>query len=68
MLATVSNVWMPRFHRVVVAIARPCNCKEEGENIRTSLTQKRYGKLPVCVESNQEIAIDFAGQYNLSKK
>ena len=61
MLATLSNVWWPQLHREVVAIARSCPlCREPGKNIKTILTQKQIGKLPKCVENNQEIAIDFA--------
>ena len=52
MLATLSNVWWPRLHREVVAIARSCpQCRESGTNIKTILTQKQIGKLPKCVEN-----------------
>ena len=64
LLATVSNVWWPRLHREVIAIARSCTqCRESGKNIKTLLNQKEIGKLPECRESNQEIAIDFAGPF-----
>ena len=64
MLATVSNVWWPRLHREVIAIARLCpQCRESGKNIKTLLNQKQLGKLSECKESNQEIAIDFAGPF-----
>ena len=40
MLATVSNIWWPRLHREVVAIARTWKyCCESGKNIKTLLTQ-----------------------------
>ena len=52
MLATLSNVWWPRLHREVVAIARSCpQCRESGKNIKTTLTQKQIGKLTKCVEN-----------------
>ena len=64
MLATVRNVWSPRLHREVVALARSCpQCRESGKNIKTLLTQKQIGKLPECKESYQEIAIEFAGPF-----
>ena len=61
MLATVSNVWWPRLHREVVAIALTCKkCSESGKNIKTLLIQKLVGKPREWIENNQEIAIDFA--------
>ena len=63
-LTTVSNVWCPTLHRKVAAIARSClQCRESGKNIKPLLTQKQLRKLPECEESNQEIAIDFAGPF-----
>ena len=42
MLAIVSNVWWPRLHREVVAIARTCpQCSEIGKNIKPLLTLKQ---------------------------
>ena len=52
MLATLSNVWWPRLHQEVVAIARSCpQCRESGKNIKFTPTQKEIGKLPKCVEN-----------------
>ena len=46
MLATVSNVWWPRLHREVVAIARTCpQCSESGKTIRPLLTLKQVGSV-----------------------
>ena len=69
MLATVSNVWWPRVHREVVALAKTCaQCQEVGMNIKTILKQKQVGKLPQCTDSNQEIAVDFAGPFQNAVK
>ena len=64
MLATISNVWWPKLHREVVAIAKNCpQCNEAGKNIEPVLRQKQIGKLPTCTETIQEIAIDFVGPF-----
>ena len=69
MLATVSNVWWPRVHREVVVLAKTCaQCQEAGMNIKTFLKQKQVGKLPQCTDSNQEIAVDFAGPFQNAVK
>ena len=42
MLATVSNVWWPKLHGAVIAIARKCpQCSDCGENKETVLRQKQ---------------------------
>ena len=64
MLATVSNVWWPRLHREKVGIAQTCQqCKTAGKNTNPILRQSQIGKIPVSLEKNQEIAIDFAGLF-----
>ena len=69
MLATVSNVWWPRVHSKVVALAKTCaQWQEAGMNIKTILKQKQVGKLPQCTDSNQEIAVDFAGPFQNAVK
>ena len=66
MLATVANVWWPRLQRKVVRIAQTCHqCKTSGKNIEPILRQK-IGKIPKCKEINQEIAIDFAGPFQIA--
>ena len=61
-LATVFNVWWPRLHRGVVAIARTCTQgSKSGKKNKTLLKQKQVGKLPECKQNSQEAAVDFAG-------
>ena len=60
--ANVSNVWWPKLHREVVAVAKNCpHCCRTGKNGKIVLRQKQVEKLPSCSENNQEVAIDFAG-------
>ena len=69
MMATVSNVWWPRLHREVVSLARTCKqCQQTGKNIKPLLRKNPVGNLPKCTEVRQELAIDFAGLYENSRK
>ena len=69
MLATVSNIWWPRFRREVVSLAITCpQCQDSAKNLKPILTQKQFGKLPKPSEINQEIAIDFAGPFQNAPK
>ena len=44
MLATVSIVWWPRFHREVVSLPKTCSqCQQAGKNIKTVIKQKQIG-------------------------
>ena len=66
-LATISNVWWPRLHREVVGIINNCSqCPSAGISVKLLLRQNQIGKVPQCVENNQEVAIDFAGQFQNS--
>ena len=63
-LATVSKVWRPKLQKEVVLLAKNClQCSEAGKNVKTVSRQKHVGKLPSCSETNQDVDIDFAGQF-----
>ena len=66
MLATVSNVWWPKVHREVVAIAKNCpRCSEAGKNTKNVLCQKLDGKLPTAQKTTKKLPSLFRGRFRM---
>ena len=69
MLSMIEDIWWPRIHREVIDQARLCEqCLQSGKNLKNMLTQKQVGKLPDVTESNEEVALDFAGPFQNARK
>ena len=68
MLQQISDIWWPRIHRDITLLAksRP-NCQEAGKSIKPILKQQNFGKIPIPEETNDEIAIDFAGPFKIAR-
>ena len=64
MLQQISDRWWPRIHRDITLLAKSCqNCQEAGKSIKPILKQQNFGKILSPEETNDEIAIDFAGPF-----
>ena len=67
-LQQISVIWWPRIHRDITLLAKSCsNCQEAGESIKPILKQQEFGKIPIPEETNDEIAIDFAGPFKIAR-
>ena len=68
MLQQISDIWWPRIHRDITLLATNCpNCQEAGKSIKPILKQSNFGKIPTPEETNEQIAIDFAGPFKIAK-
>ena len=68
MLQQISDIRWPRIHRDITLLAKSCsNCQEAGKSIKPILKQQNFGKIPIPEETNDEIAIDFAGPFKIAK-
>ena len=68
MLQQISDIWWPRIHRDITLLAKSCsNCQEAGKSIKLILKQQNFGKIPIPEETNDEIAIDFAGPFKTAR-
>ena len=68
MLQQISDIWWPRIHRDITLLAKSCSsCQEAGKSIKPVLKQQKFGKLPIPEETNDEIAIDFAGPFKIAR-
>ena len=69
MLQASGNIWWPHIHREIVLLAKNCeDCKRSGKIIKCLLPQKQFGKIPESEKINDEIAIDFAGPFQVAHK
>ena len=67
MLQQISDIWWPRIYRDITLLAKSCpNCQEAGKSIKPILKQNIFGKIPTLEETNDEIAIDFAGPFKIA--
>ena len=69
MLQAVAGIWWPRIHRDIVLLAQSCSqCQQAGKNLKTLKTQSKFGKLPAADAHNDELAIEFAGLFQVAQK
>ena len=67
MLREIADIWWPKIHPEVINTARFCeDCSQAGKNVKLLQKQKEYGQTTQSSESNEEIAIDFAGPFQNS--
>ena len=68
MLRYISDIWWPKIHREVTNTAKCCKqCSVAGKNVKPLKRQNYLGEIPTSIESNEEIALDFAGPFQNSK-
>ena len=68
MLHQNSDIWWPRIHRDITLLAKSCPiCPEACKSINPNIKQQNFGKMPTPKETNDEIAIDFAGPFKIAK-
>ena len=68
MLQQNSDIWWPRIHRDITLLAESCpNCQEAGKSMKPFLKQQNFVKIPTPEETNDEIAIDFAGPFKIAR-
>ena len=68
MLQHVSDIWWPRIRSDVTLLAKSCpNCQQAGKSIKPILKQRKFGMIPTPEETNDEIAIDFAGPFKKAR-
>ena len=69
MLSMIEGIWWPRIHREVIDQALFCKqCLHSGKKLKYVLKQKQKGKLPEVKEPHKEVALDFAGPFQIAKK
>ena len=69
MLSIASNIWWPRLHREIVALARSCTaCTSSGKNLKPLLRQRQFGTISKSSAPNDEIALDFAGPFSVGTR
>ena len=68
MLRYISDIWWPKIHHEVVTTAKCCDqCNLAGKNIKPLLKQKQFGKIPKSENLNNEMALDFAGLFQIAE-
>ena len=67
MLQPISNIWWPRIHRDITLLAKSCpNCQEAGTSIKPIIKPENLVKYQTR-ETNDKIAIDFAGPFKMAR-
>ena len=68
MLQQTSDIWWPRIHGDITLLAKSCpNCQEAGKSAKPIIKQENFGKKPYPEETDDEIAIDFAGPFKIAR-
>ena len=67
MIQSVADIWWPQIHRDLVLLAKSCTqCQNAGKNLKTIHKQTEYGKRHAADNHNDEIAIGFAGPFEIA--
>ena len=61
MMHLANLIWFPRIHREIVTLTQNCQpCIKIGLNLKRIIPKSKFTQLPILLEPNEEIQLDFA--------